>query len=244
MSARRLLPAMALLAVAAFTAFVLSGHLTSQAVQNPTISLDMVTTGTTYDFRTNTMTMGTIDSASSSGSNATHIHATHLIVNNVEDLVGWQVRLNYVGDRMRPQSQNVAPFTDNTTAQQVGFINLPIDQSTRIHRDTTTSASIPPAPPDGTNTAQTALIGATYIGPQNFAVSPDTPAKAVPDDNSYSAPSGGVLSQLNLQVVGNECYTGPMMMDLDDGSPNPPGSKAIVFDGTGIMTIDLSDSAL
>src|SRR5438552_9505877 len=199
MSARKTAAGMALLAVAAFTAFLLSGHLTSHAIQNPTISLDMVTTGTTYDDTTNTMTVGTIENTSSSALSSTHIHATHLVVMNVEDLVAWQVRLNYIGDRLRPQGQNTTPFTDNTTAQNVGFTNLPIDQSTFVHRDVTNAASIPPAPPDNSNTAQTALIGATYNGTEDFAVSPDSPAKAVPDDSSYSAPTGGVLSQLNLQ---------------------------------------------
>src|SRR5947207_10874987 len=104
MNARTLLPAVALLAIAASAAFLLSGRLTSHAVQNPTISLDMVTTGTTYDDTTNTMNVGAIDSSSTGSSTVTHIHATHLVINNVEDLVGWQVRLNYVGDRLRPAS--------------------------------------------------------------------------------------------------------------------------------------------
>src|SRR6266480_5745235 len=110
MSARTLLPAVALLAIAASAAFLLSGHLTSQAVQNPTIALDMVTTGTTYDDTTNTMTVGTIDNSSTGSQSVTHTHAAHLVINNVEDLVGWQVRLNYIGDRLRPTSQNITPF--------------------------------------------------------------------------------------------------------------------------------------
>ena len=54
MSAQRLFSATAALAVAASVALLLSGRLTSHAVQNPTISLDMVTTGDTYDDTTNT----------------------------------------------------------------------------------------------------------------------------------------------------------------------------------------------
>src|SRR2546422_1269904 len=98
MNSRTLRPAMALLAVAASIAFLISGRLTSHAVQNPTISLDMVTTGTTYDDTTNTMTVGPIDSSFTGSSNVTHNHVSHLVINNVEDLVGWQVRLNYIGD--------------------------------------------------------------------------------------------------------------------------------------------------
>jgi hypothetical protein len=203
----------------------------------------MVTTGTTYDDTTNTMTVGLINECLAGNSSITHIHVAHLVIQNVTDLVGWQARLNYIGDKMRPQGQNVAPFTDNTTAQSVGFSNLPIDQTLFVHRDVTAAASIPPAPADGTNTPQTALIGATYNGTEDFAVSPDTPAKPVPDDSSYSAPTGGVLAQLILQVVGNE--TGQSLtMDLDDNSPNPPGSTAVIFTGSGSQTINLPESAL
>ncbi|TMB70982.1 MAG: hypothetical protein E6J43_00480, partial [Chloroflexi bacterium] len=58
-----------LLLLALATAFVAWFSFTtfmSSAVQNPTISLDMVTTGTTYNDTTNTMTVGAIDSSSTS----------------------------------------------------------------------------------------------------------------------------------------------------------------------------------
>ena len=35
-----------------------------------------------------------------------------------------------------------------------------------------------------------------------------------------------------------------MLMDLDDGTPNPPGSSAVVFTGTGTTTINLTESQL
>ena len=204
-----------------------AGIFTSRAVQNPTISLDMVPAGNAYDDTTNTMTVGTVDNclASASATATTHTHPAQVIIQNVEDLVGWQLRLNYVGDQMRPQIQQVTPFQDTTTGQSVGFTNLPIDTTTTLHRDMTAAQSIPPAPPDGTNTAQTALIGGVYNGATDFPISPDTPAKSpaeAPAPN-YSAPSGGVLTQLNLQVIGNETGN-TLLMDLDDGSPNPPGS--------------------
>src|SRR5438067_129232 len=63
------------------------------------------------------------------------------------------------------------------------------------------------------------------------------------DDNSSSAPGGGVLSQLNLQVVGNESGN-TLTMDLDDDVPNPPGTKVTVFNGTGTSDINLAESAL
>ena len=220
---------------------------TASAVQTPTISLDMDPAGNTYDDTTNTMTVGTVDNclAVATANPATHTHPTHLVINTVEDLVGWQLRLNYVGDQMRPQTQNLTPFTDTTTSQGVGFNNLPIDTTSSLHRDLTAANSIPPAPPDGTNTAQTALIGGVYNGATDFPISPDTPAKS-PAENpapNYSAPSGGVLTQLNLQVIGNETGN-TLLMDLDDGSPNPPGSSVVVFNGTGTAAIQLAESAL
>ena len=235
------------MAAAAAAAVLLGlGRFTSQAVQNPTMSLDMVTAGTTYDETTNSMTVGGTESCltSQTANPATHVHQAHLVIHDVEDLLGWQVRLNYIGDKMRPQSQNAVPFMDNATSQFVGFTNLPIDAVTQLHRDVTAAQAIPPAPADNTNTPQTALLGGSYFGTPSFALSPDTPAKPTPDDSSYSAPSGGVLSAINLQVVGNESGEPSLFMNLDDGTPNPPGSKLIVFNGSGTSDINVASSAL
>jgi len=60
---------------------------------------------------------------------------------------------------------------DNTAGQNISFVNLPIDQATLVHRDLVTASSIPPAAAG----PQTAAFGATYIGTQGFAISPDTP---------------------------------------------------------------------
>ena len=233
-----LLLSLALLTVAGTVLFL--RPLASQAVQSPSISLDMVTTGNTYDETTNTMAVGAIDNclASPTANATTHMHTTHLVIQNVEDLVGWQARLNYDGGQMRPFSVNDTPFTDNNTGQNVSFLNLPIDPLITLHRDTIAAAAIPPAAPG----PQTALIGATYLGEPAFPVSPDTPAKLVPDDSSYAAPTGGILAAVNLQVVGD--HSGQTLsMDLDDGNPNPPGSGVVFFNGTGTSDITLSQSA-
>jgi hypothetical protein len=238
-------PGILALGGAALVALVLSGLTTTRAVQNPTISLDMVTAGTSYDSATNTMTVGAVDNCltSATANPNTHTHATHVVVQNVEDLIGWQVRLNYFGDKMRPNTVNFVPFTDTGLAQSVSFNNLPIDQSTFVHRDLVTASSIPAAPPDGTNTPQTASFGASYGGAQDFAVSPDTPAKATPDVSSYSAPSGGVLGAMVVQVVGNESGN-QLFMNVDDGTPNGPGSGIAFFNGTGSQDVLLPSSAL
>jgi Thrombospondin type 3 repeat len=231
------------LAVLAVTsAAVFLWPLTSRAVQSPSISLDMVTVGNAYDETTNSMVVGAIDNCLAVPANATtHTHSAQLVVQNVEDLVAFQVRLNYTGDQMRPSAWNPTPFTDNVNGGSLGFANLPLDSGS--HRILTPVVTIPSAPSDGTNTAQTGLVGAAYQGLQTAAVSPDTPAKTTPDDNTYNAPSGGILGTLTLQVVGNESGN-QLFMDLDDRNPNPPGTRAVAFTGTGTANIDLTESAL
>src|SRR6266567_632521 len=196
----------------------LSGALTSRAVQTPTLAIDMVPAGNTYSdpgaAGDNSMTVGTTDNCltSATANTLTHTHAAHVVIKTVEDLIGWQVRLNYLGDKMRPNTASFTPFMDTALLQGVSFNNLPIDQTTFVHRDLSTASNIPAGAPG----PQTASFGAAYIGAQNFAISPDTPAKAVPDDTSYSAPSGGVLAAVILQVVGNQSGQPSLFMNLDD----------------------------
>ena len=212
----------------------------SEAIQAPKMSLDMVTSGNTYDSATNSMSVGGIDNCLTSqvGNNAQHNHTAHLVIQNVEDLVGWQARMNYDGGRMRPSGVNFSPFADTGTGQNISFVNLPLDGT--VHRDLTTASNIP-AQAAG---PQTALIGATYNGTQTFPVSPDTPAKSPPDDTSYSAPSGGVLAAVNLQVLAGQVGVPSLYIDLADGNPNAPGSNVVVFTSSGSTTLNLAQSDL
>ena len=202
----------------------------------------MNTAGNSYSDATNTMTVGTVDRCLTTipGNNAAHNHTAQLVIQDVEDLIGWQARLNYDGGKMRPQSVNFAPFADNTTGQNVGFLNLPIDQSLGVHRDATSASSIPAAQAG----SQTALVGATYNGAQNAAISPDTPPKVPPDDTSYNASTGGVLAAVTLRVEARQSGQSSLLVDLDDGSPNPPGSSVVLFNGSGTTTIDLPVGSL
>ena len=222
--------------IAASAGLLFSGFLTSHAVQNPTMSFDMVTTGNTYDETTNTMTVGTVDNCLTTappGTATQHIHSVHLVIQNVEDLVGWQARMNYLGDQMRPNTVGFAMFTDNNTGQNISFLNLPIDQVSFVHRDLSTASSIPPGAPG----PQSAIVGAVYIGSQDFAISPDTPAKAVPDDTSYSTSGGGVLASVTLQVRPGMQGNPSLFMNMDDDSPNAPGSNLQIFTSTGLITL-------
>jgi hypothetical protein len=246
-------------------ALFLSGLLTSQAVQNPSISLDMITTGNAYvpsvddDFNglpdpgTNVMNVGAVNNCLTTappGTATTHVHTVQLIIQNVENLVGWQARANYIGDKMRINTVSFTPFTDPMTGQTLGFTNLPYDQGTLLHRTVTSAGGAgPPAPSDNTNTPQTHLFGATYDGTQNFQVSGDTPYIADEGAQTYDAPTGGILASLTLSIIGNESTTGPngaqqLFMNLDDNSPNPPGSKVVVFNGTGTTDINIAPGNL
>src|SRR4029453_10231321 len=144
---------------------------------NARISLDMVTTGNTYDDTTNSMSISAVDSCltSPTGNSATHNHTIHVVIQNVIDLIGWQVRLNYLGDQWRPDTVQFLPFTDNNTLQGVSFLNLPIDQGTSLHRNITSASNIPAA----ASGPQTAALGSSYLGSQNFAISPNAPGSAI-----------------------------------------------------------------
>ena len=141
---------------------------------------------------------------------------------------------------MRPASANFSPFADSTRGQNISFINLPIDAGSGVHRDIVSAGAIPPASPG----PQTTLIGAALAGQQTAAVTPDTPPKAPPDDTSYSALTGGILADINLQVLPGQANQGLLTIDLDDSDPNPPGSKAVVFNGSGTSDINLGEDAL
>ena len=233
-----LLPAATLAGVAALLLFGGEGR----AIQSPRMSLDMVPEGNGYDAATNTMTVGPIDNCLSSdppGNDAQHNHVAELIIQQVEDLVGWQVRMNYDGGRMRPASANFSPFADSARGQNISFVNLPIDAD-GVHRDIVSAGAIPPAAPG----PQTTLIGAALAGQETAAITADTPPKAPPDDTSYSAPTGGILADINLQVLPGQANQGLLSIYLDDASPNPPGSKAVVFNGGGTSDINLGEDAL
>src|SRR6266540_3238675 len=77
-------------------ALFFSGALTSRAVQNPTFNLDMIPTGNTYDEGTNSMAVGATDQCLTTAvaNTISHLHASHLVIHNVEDLTAFQVRLN------------------------------------------------------------------------------------------------------------------------------------------------------
>ena len=244
----RLLAAAALaISASAVGLFIISGGFESQAVQSPRVSLDMVTSGNSYDDITNTMTVGTIDNCLTSpmGNNAQHNHTVHLVIQNVEDLAGWQARLYYDGGRMRPSTVDYYPFRGGLLNPYfVSFLNLPIDPNTQARNNADGLTHIPAASPG----IQSALIGAVYsAGPRTPAMSPDTPAKTPPDDSSYSAPSGGVLAAITLQVSAGQQGQSSLTIDIGEGNPAAPGSKLIIFTGSGVDRLDetfLNNSAL
>jgi hypothetical protein len=257
----------------------------------------------------NEMVLGTIQNCVTTASNNnTHNQAAQLVIQNVEDLVGWQVQLNYLGDKLRPGPVNAIPFTDTAFGQAIGFTNLPVDSGTALHSYvdsfsntpssgstlsvaaaaaattvTVTSAApfvvgnhlrigpgtvntnvdpgltitnlaanvltISPAISLSHNSGdpvfitdpQTALIGTSSLSPPSgfdFANTPDTPPKSpTPDDDSYAALTGGILATMNLSVAAGNAGGPSLFMNLDDGTPNPPGTSAVVFTGSGTGNI-------
>jgi len=222
----------------------LLGDTALEAVQAPRISVDMDPAGNTYDG--GTMLVGTVDNCltANEANNSQHFHTAHLVIHQVEDLVGWQARLHYDGARMRPATVNFTPFRDTFAGQDVSFVNLPADSITTEHRSLITATDIPAPPSLPVPTPQTALIGSSYSGEQTAAFSPDTPAKTPPDDYSYSAPNGGVLAAIDLQVRPTQAGQPSLYIDLDNGAPNGPGSNLVLFTGTGATTLSLAENSL
>jgi sugar lactone lactonase YvrE len=240
---RVVLLSVALATCAAAAAIVGRGHFTSQAVQNPTIAFDTLLTGNAYSDVENSMAIGPTDSClttNAPGNNNLHSHTLHITIRNVEDLIGWQARVNYLGDEWRPSTVLFAPFTDNNTGQGVSFVNLPIDQATFVHRDITSASNIPAAAAG----PQTAAFGSSYLGTQNAAISPDTPAKAVPDDSSYTTTGGGVVAAVATQVLAGNAGKPLLFLNMDDANPKAPGSAMSYFDGSGSQQILLPSSSL
>jgi hypothetical protein len=237
---RRVLVLVPALTVAIIASVLLLTVSQTRAVQAPKISLDMVIAGNTYSDPgaggNNSMTVGTIDNCLTSipANGTQHNHGTHLIIQDVEDVLGYQVRLNFDGSRMRPLTWNPTPFTDTNTGQNVGFVNLPAPSGSH-------AAVVAISDFSQTNTA---LVGGAHLGPQDFANSPDTPAKVTPDDTSYSAPTGGILGTLILQVVGDQTGQASLFVDVDDDLPNAPGSGVTIWNGSGQSSINLTEGAL
>src|SRR5207245_10814 len=151
----------------------LSGALTTQAVQTPTLELDTVLTGNSYSDPgiggNNSMAVGATDqclTTAAPGNATLHTHNIEVLDRNVVDMIGWQVRVNYLGDQWRPNTVNFAPFSDSGTLQNVSFVNLPIDGT--VHRDLTSASNLPASAP-GPQTPHTGPACATTASDESDA---------------------------------------------------------------------------
>ncbi len=230
------LPAL-IVVVAASASFLALSR--TNAVQDPTLSLDMVTAGNTYSdpgaipAGDNSMTVGTIDNCFTDNHAVfPHNLTAHLIVQNVEDLAGAQARFNFDSNTVRVTNFISAPFQDTSTIQNVGFVNLPLDPALgNNHRDPTAQSDF--------SQPNTALVNVSYLGDNTLPISPDTPPKSTPDDTSYSAPTGGIVGTVVIQVQAAAAGQSSLRIDLDDGNPTPPGTSVDIFDGSGIIKRNL-----
>ena len=214
-----------------------------QAAQEPRISLDMVTSGNGYSDPgsggDNSMAVGAIDQCvSEAANNNAHNRTAHLIVQNVEDLAGVQTRFNFDSTKAAVTNFISAPFQDSNTIQNVGFLNLPLDPALgNNHRDLTGASDL--------SRPNTALVSVSYLGDETFPMSPDTPPKSpTPDDTSYSAPGGGIVGTVVINVRAGQQGQPSLYVDLGDGIPNAPGSSVDVFTGNGIQKANLASSDL
>src|SRR4029453_11613332 len=79
----------------------------AQPNANATLALDMDPSGNAYDDATNSMTVGAVDFCVAGTSNdVQHNHTAHVIVRDVEDLIGWKARGNFDGGQYIPFGTN------------------------------------------------------------------------------------------------------------------------------------------
>jgi hypothetical protein len=257
MSYRKILaPAIAATLAVASLGALLSADFSSQATQAPKVSLDMDPAGNTYtpsvdaDFNGipesgNAMTVGTIENCLTSipGNNAEHSHPVHVVIQDVEDLIGWQARINFDGTSVGPPANiDFDPFTDTTLGQDISFVNLPVDTIGGGHKSVFGAQDV--LNPNAVN--GTALFGSVSLGDWRFDTLPDVPEKSPHDETvrTYSVSGGGVLAALDFVTRAGQDGQPSLQLDLDDANPNLPGSKVDIFDGAGLQTIDLSADAL
>src|SRR5439155_1252307 len=171
-----------------------------------------------------------------------------VVVKTVEDMIGYQARINFDGTKLAmtaPTQVNDTPFTDGSKA--INFLNLPVDPPTLGHK------SLFAAPPDF-SVPNTVLIGSAALSVDTAGTAPDTPPKPAQDQtiNTYNTDSlgnridtgGGVLAQLQFVVRAGQVGQPSLFMNLDDGSPNAPGSKVTIFTPTGAQDILLTPGDL
>jgi hypothetical protein len=238
------------------------------AVQQPRISLDMNGDSNAYipsvdnnfdgipDPGTNVMSVGPIENCfthAAPGNNAAHLHGfggtnttdprVQIVIENVEDVAGYQARINFDGTRLAitsPGQINHTPFADGTVP--INFLNLPVDEATRAHKTVFGVQDISSEP----TANATALIGAVALAVESAGTAPDVPSKAVHDqaNRTYEATGGGVLAQIQFVVSAGQAGQSSLYLDLDDADPNLPGSKVDIFTPTGLQSINLSPTDL
>src|SRR5436309_11011722 len=140
-----------------------------------------------------------------------------LIVQNVENMAGAQVRINYTGTNINaPGDVNPAPFVSVINAQAIGFVNLPFDATVvSAHRGTTKAVT-------SDNTAGTTLLFAGYTGDQSKSITADTPY--INDEvtgntggiQTYDAPNGGVVMRFNFSLRSPSSGNPAVRLHLDD----------------------------
>ncbi len=169
---------------------------------------------------------------------------TDIIIQDAQEMVGGDVRINFDPSLIQVFTTTITPFTAASsgtgfTGQTVGFINLPVEPfSGGTHRTATPGINV-----DNTNGA--VFVAGTYQGSREFDVSSesgptvDGATNSLPDRNAGQAPDGGVFVRIiwRLQPASDGQ---DVLIDLTTEGPSFTGGGPITV-GSGFVTLTSED---
>ncbi len=154
---------------------------------------------------------------------------TDIIIQDAQEMVGGDVRINFDPSLIQFVSASVTPFPGGGfTGQPVGLINLPVEPfAGGTHRTAGPAENF-----DNTNGA--VFLAGVYLGSHLFKVSSesgpsvDSTANSLPDRNAGQAPNGGVFVRINWNL--QPASSGQdVLIDLTTAGPS--------FTGGGDITV-------
>ena len=172
---------------------------------------------------------------------------TDIIIQNAQEMVGGDVRINFDPSLIQVFTTNITPFPGGGfTGQPVGLINLPVEPfAGGTHR--TASPGI-----NADNTNGAVFVAGVYQGLPEFDVSSesgpsvDSATNSLPDRNAGQAPDGGVFVRIiwRLQAASDGQ---DVLIDLTTAGLSFTGG-GVITGGSGFVTLltedDLSTPAI
>ncbi len=172
---------------------------------------------------------------------------TDIVIQNAQEMVGVDIRINYDPARISLLSASMTPFTGGSTGQSVGLMNLPAPPYAPFSFSTHATAG-PATNIDNTNGA--AFLSGTYLGTRTFAQSTESgPAvdgatNTLPNRNAGHAPDGGVVFRVTWRLIDvSPAGVGPedtadILLDLTTAGPSFTSGGAI---SAGSQFVTLTD---